>query len=346
MIPHSRPCLGPEEEEAVSAVVRSGRLAGGDRVSEFERDLARRVATHEAVAVSSGTAALHLALRALGVGPGDQVAIPSFVCSALLHAVRYEGADPLVIDVDPVSFNLDPKDLRKRATSRTRAVILPHMFGLPCDVGAVEAFGIPVIEDCAMSLGAKTNGTPVGGFGEISIFSFYATKMVASGEGGMVATDRRELSERVRDLRDYDGREDGQLRFNYKMSDLHAAVGTVQLGKLDAFVGKRRSLAARYGEALSDRECRLPSDAPDHIFFRYVVRTDREAGDLVGEFEKKGVAARRPVFYPLHRMLGITEEEYPGTEAAYRSAVSIPLYPALTEAEVEKVIKSAQEVLR
>ena len=346
MIPHSRPCLGPEEEEAVTAVVRSGRLAGGDRVSGFERDLARRVATDEAVAVSSGTAALHLALRALGVRTGDQVAIPSFVCSALLHAVRYEGADPLLIDVDPVSFNLDAKDLRKRATSRTRAVILPHMFGLPCNVEGVQAFGIPVIEDCAMSLGAKTNGTPVGGFGEISIFSFYATKMVASGEGGMVATDRRELAERVRDLREYDGREDGQLRFNYKMSDLHAAVGAVQLGKLDAFIAKRQGLAARYGEALSNRACRPPSDSPDHIFFRYVVRTDREAGDLVGEFEKKGVAARRPVFYPLHRLLGISEAEYPGTEAAYRSAVSIPLYPALTEAEVEKVIKSAQEVLR
>ncbi|MSS73889.1 MAG: DegT/DnrJ/EryC1/StrS family aminotransferase [Candidatus Latescibacteria bacterium] len=345
MIPHSRPFLGPEEEAAAVAVIRSGQLSGGERVAAFERGLAARVGMRQAVAVSSGTAALHLALLALGVGAGDEVALPSYVCSALLHAVRYTGAAPLLVDVDPETFNLDAGDLRRRVTRRTRAVILPHMFGLPADVEAVQGVGLPVIEDCAMGLGAGVGGRPAGGWGDLAVFSFFATKVIACGEGGMVAARDEALAARARDLRTYDGREDAAVRFNYKLSDLHAAVGEVQFGRLDAFITRRREIAARYSLALSGASCGLPVQAPGHIFFRYVVRVRGDVEGVIAAFERAGVAARRPVFCPLHRSLGMSQEAFPGAEAAQGSALSLPLYPALSEEEVETVIRAAQEIL-
>ena len=345
MIPHSRPFLGPEEEAAVVAVIRSGQLAAGERVAAFERGLAGRVGVGQAVAVSSGTAALHLALMALGVGPGDEVAIPTYVCSALLHAVRYVGAAPLLIDVDPETFNLDAQDLRRRVTRRTRAVILPHLFGLPAEAEAVRSAGLPVIEDCAMSLGATAGERPAGAWGDLSVFSFYATKVIACGEGGMVAMWDEGLAARVRDARDYDGRDDATVRFNYKLSDLHAAVGEAQLGRLAAFISRRREIAARYSAALSGASCHLPRPDAGHIFFRYVLRVRGDLEGRLAAFERAGVAARRPVFCPIHRMLGHDEKAFPGAEEAHRSALSLPLYPALSEEEAEAVIRAAREIL-
>jgi len=345
MIPHSRPFLGLEEEAAVVAVIRSGQLAAGERVAAFERGVAGRVGVGQAVAVSSGTAALHLALVALGAGPGDEVAFPTYVCSALFQAVRYVGAAPLLIDVDPETFNLDVRDLRRRVTRRTRAVILPHMFGLPADAEAVRAVGLPVIEDCAMSLGATMGGRPAGAWGDLSVFSFYATKVIACGEGGMVATRDEGLAARVRDARDYDGRGDAAMRFNYKLSDLHAAVGEAQLGRLDAFIARRREVAGRYSAALSGASCHLPRHDAGHIFFRYVVRVSGDLEGRLAAFERVGVAARRPVFCPIHRMPGLDEKAFPGAEGAHRSALSLPLYPALSEEEAETVVRAAREIL-
>lgn len=336
--------MGSEEEAAAVAAIRSGHLSAGERVAAFERALSGRVGARRAVAVGSGTAALHLALAALGVGPGDEVAIPTYVCLALLQAVRHAGAAPLLVDADPETFNLDAADLRRRVTPRTRAVILPHMFGRPADVAGVRSAGLPVIEDCAMSLGATVDGAPAGSLGDLAMFSFYSTKVIACGEGGMVATQDDRLAERVRDLRDYDGR-DAQTRFNYKLSDLHAAVGEVQLGRLDGFIARRRAIAARYREALGGAGRRLPEPVPGHIFFRYVIRVEGDEGDVEGRiqvFEKNGVAARRPVFQPIHRALGMAGGDFPGAEAAFRSALSLPLYPALTDAGAEAVIRAAR----
>jgi dTDP-4-amino-4,6-dideoxygalactose transaminase len=346
MIPHSRPFLGLEEEEAAAAVLRSGQLSAGTRVASFEQRLASRTGAGQAAAVSSGTAALHLGLLALGVGPGHRVAMPSFVCSALLQATRHAGAEPLLVDVDPQTGNLDPADLPVRLTPAARAVILPHMFGLPADTEGTLALGLPVIEDCAMSLGAGAEGAPVGSRGTLSVFSFYATKVIACGEGGMAASADASLVESIRDMRDYDGREDGRLRFNYKMSDLHAAVGEVQLARLDAFLSRRRELAALYTSGLSDAPCRLPPRDPGHIFFRYVIRVDRDVEACLRAFEGRGVAARRPIFRPLHRVLGLPPDRFPGTEEAYRSSISLPLYPSLSDREAETVIRVVREVLR
>src|SRR5579883_2046260 len=183
-------------------------------------------------------------------GAGDEVLMPSYTCVAVTNAVRYVGATPALADIDPHTYNLDAGDARRRLTAATRAVIVPHMFGLPADMDPLTEWGIPVIEDCAQTLGATYRGRRVGGFGTVSICSFYATKLLTTGEGGMLLSDSDTLVRRARDLRDYDDRADATLRYNYKMTDFQAALGVSQLGRLPQFLARREALAARYEAAL------------------------------------------------------------------------------------------------
>ena len=341
-IPHSRPLIGTAERRAVSRVLASGLLAEGQEVAGFEREMARKLRRRHAAAVSSGTAALHLALTALGVGSGDRVALPSYVCAALLHAVELVGAEPLLIDIDPSTFNLDPDDLSKRLRSRTKAVIVPHMFGLPASITEIAACGVPIIEDCALALGARYRRKPVGSFGVLSVVSFYATKMIATGEGGMILGNRAGLLQDILDRRSYDGRSEHRLRFNYKMTDLQAALGRAQLRRLTDFVRRRRRLATLYIKKLQGGPWDLPPLDRDHCFYRFVARPRRGTERLLVELERHGIEARRPVFRPLHRYLGL--QGFPGADEAYRRAVSIPLYPALSSVEAERVAKVTVQV--
>ncbi len=236
-IPHSRPWLRSEDAAAAASVVESGQIGQGPRVAELEAATAVAGgvvpaggdAGGHAVAVSSGTAALYVALRALGVGSDDEVLIPAFACASLNQAVRYTGAKPRYIDCDPASLNPDLEDARRKLSARTAACIVPHMFGLPADIKGFMALGVPVIEDCAHALGVSCGSRRVGSLGTLAVCSFYATKLVAGGEGGMVLSSDRRLMNQARALRDCeqpDAREDA---FNFKMSDLHAAVAHVQL---------------------------------------------------------------------------------------------------------------------
>ncbi len=344
-IPHSRPLLGREERKAAADVISSGMLAQGLEVARFEREMAAALGRRHAVAVSSGTAALHLALEALGVGRGDHVALPSFACAALLHAVALTGATPRLIDVDPGNFNMDPDDLRRKRRGRVKVVIVPHMFGLPAEMAAIQSLGLPVIEDCALALGARNQGRAVGGLGVLAVLSFYATKMITTGEGGMVVGDRARLLRGVADQRSYDGRRELRERYNYKMTDLQAAVGRVQLGRLEGFIRARRHLAALYLRWLGGGPWELPVSNEQHVYYRFVIRV-RSAVRLVARLERRGIDARRPVFRPLHRYLGL--RGFPGTEEAYRRAVSIPLYPALATDDARRVAaalwRAAKEV--
>ena len=346
-IPHSRPTLGEEEAEAVFKVVLSGQITQGPQVTEFERELAAHVGVGYGVAVSSGTAALALALRALGVGEGDEVAVPSYACAALVHAVRFVGALPIPVDVDPRTGNLDPEDLGRRLGGRTRAIVLVHMIGSPARVEEVGRFGVPILEDCAMALGAKYKGRPVGSFGRASVFSFYATKMLATGEGGMVLTDDPDLAEAVRDFREYDMKEELLPRFNFKMTDIQAALGRVQLGKLDAFVERRKRIASLYDAAFRDLEVELPPKVEDAepSYYRYILRVGSDSEEVVEALRTRGIGAARPVFRPIHRYLGLPPGNFPGTEDIYRRAVSIPIYPSLRDGEVERVIEGVRDVI-
>ena len=311
-------------------------------MERFEREMARKLKCRHAAAVSSGTAALHLALLALGVRPGDRVAMPSYVCTALVHATALVGAEPLLVDVDPTTFNLDPDDLRRRLRRRTKAVIVPHMFGLPARIRDIQSRGVPVIEDCALALGARCGKKPVGSVGALAIASFYATKVIATGEGGMVLGDRDRLIEKVRDSRSYDGRPRHGRRFNYKMTDLQAALGRVQLRRLSKFLARRRRLASLYVREWRDGPWDLPSLEDGHTFYRFVVRPHSRTGHLLDELDRRGIEARRPVFRPLHRYLGLSG--FPGADEAYRRAVSIPLYPALRTPEVQRVVRATRRV--
>jgi dTDP-4-amino-4,6-dideoxygalactose transaminase len=335
-IPHSRPTLGDDEARAVAGVVASGNLAEGAVTAEFEQAVVGYLDLPHGVAVSSGTAALHLVLAALGVGAGDEVIIPSYVCSALLHAVAAVGAVPVPADIDPVTLNMDPEDVARRLSARTKALVLPHMFGMPAGFEEFQRLGVPVIEDCAQAIGGRRRSRPLGGFGVAAVLSFYATKVMTTGEGGMVVTRSAELAERVRDLKAYDKREDYRPRLNYKMTEIQAAMGIVQLGRLDGFIRRRREIARRYFEAFRPLPVRLPPQDPDHIYFRFVIAPEVDPAAFMRKARESGVACERPVHPPLHRLLGLAG--YPAAERAYRRCVSIPIYPSLADPDVERVI--------
>jgi len=333
-IPHSRPSLGIEEERAVIRVLRSGMIGGGEEVGLFERDLERSIRGGRAMAVHTGSAALHLALLGLGVKAGDRVVLPSYTCAAVLNAVNYVGAEPILADVAPETANLDPDDVKRRLRAGTKAIIAPHMMGRPAPIAALRALGVPVIEDCAMALGGN-----VGRTGEVSVFSFYATKMMATGHGGAVASRDRSIARRIADLVQYDTRDDYRVRHNYRMSGLVAALARAQLAKLPDFVKRRRRIADYYYRTLG-----LGEPPPGHVFYRFVLRVG-SVERFVRFMASRGVECKRPVYRPLHRYFAGTTGEYPGAEELHRHWASIPLYPALRPAEMERVARAAGDYL-
>ena len=336
MIPHSMPTLGPAERRAAARVLASGQLAMGPEVSAFEREAARWLGRSRAAATSSGTTALQLSLAALGAGPGREVVLPSYVCSAVLNAVGANGARPVLCDVDREGWHLTPELVKRVLTRRTAAVVVPHLFGRPAPVREIARLGVPVVEDCALTLGAG-----VGRTGTLTVLSFYATKLLTSGgQGGMVLGDDRRLVESVRDLLLHDNRERYRLRFNAQMTDLQAAVGRVQLSRLQGFLKARKRLADRYTKALRGVPgIVLPFDAesPKRTWFRYTVEV-ADARRTARALARKGIEAKPPVFRPLHRYLGLDPKRFPAAEEIDRRVLSIPLYPSLSEEAQRRVI--------
>ena len=339
----SRPSLDEVERQALENVLSSGQLAQGPQVQSFEEQLGRFLEFPPGVATSSGTTALHLALLSLGVGPGDEVLLPSYVCSAPLHAVYHSGATPVLVDVDPATGNMDPDDLKKRLTSKSKAIIAVHLFGLPANIDEILALDLPVIEDCAQSLGANLEGKMLGTVGAISICSFYATKLITTGEGGMLLSRDSGLLVRARDLRDYDKRESLATRFNYKMTDLQAALGRSQLEKLESFLGQREALAGVYDEQLATLPCTLPISQEGRIYYRYVVSMKGNITELIQTLVNMGIEVARPVYRPLHLYFDL--EDYPGAEMAWKSDLSLPIHPSLTSQDVHRVCQALQSAL-
>jgi len=344
MITHSKVVLDKEDFTRVIAVLQSGQLAQGEIVSSLEDEIASFIKVKYAVAVSSGTAALHLSLLALGTGNGSEVIIPSYVCTALLNAVHYVGATPVLVDIDSDTYNINVDSVKKAITGKTRAIIVPHMFGLPADIDLIVSLGIPVIEDCAHSIGARFNGGYTGSFGVLSIFSFYATKMLGAGEGGMVLSNDLDLVETIRDLRDYDKRDTYKVRYNYKMTDIQAALCNSLLKRLPFFLERREEIAGIYNSVFTGAGIKIPvvPKKRDHIYYRYVVSSDNPLR-FIDEMNKRGINCRRPVFKPLHRYLELSG--YPIAERAWEKAVSIPIYPSLKTEEVSKILDAAKTIL-
>src|SRR5437764_3297491 len=257
-IPLAGPLLGPEEEARVLEVLRSGRLSLGPRVEEFEAAFAGWLGAPHASAVSSGTAGLHLALRAVGVSDGDEVITTPFSFVASANVVLYERARPVFVDVDPVTLNLDPDAAAAAVGERTAAILPVHVFGYPADVAALEQLGRPIVEDACEALGAvHADGTPVGARGHLAAFGFYANKQLTTGEGGMVTSGDPAVKERIDSERnqgrapDMDWLDHDRLGFNYRLSDLACALGLAQLERLDALLAGRTRVASLYGSALA-----------------------------------------------------------------------------------------------
>ncbi|MEK6632610.1 MAG: DegT/DnrJ/EryC1/StrS family aminotransferase, partial [Nitrospirota bacterium] len=278
MIPHSRPSIDRGEIRAVTEVLRSGHLAQGAVVERFERGMAAYLGLAGGVAVNSGTMALEVALRVLGVGPGDEVILPSYVCAAPWQAVQRVRAQARLVDIEPETFQIDADLTRAAITSRTRAIIVPHLFGLPADLTRLAQLGLPLIEDCAQTLGATEQGRSVGSVGVLTVCSFYANKLLCAGEGGMVLSDDPVLLARARALREYDGAPSlNPQATNLKMTDLQAAIGLAQLNRLPELLERRVSLARSYREALAGSSAILPvvPAGRSHVYYRFVVRLSR-----------------------------------------------------------------------
>jgi dTDP-4-amino-4,6-dideoxygalactose transaminase len=343
-IPHSRPTLNGEDERLVAEAVASGTLVSGERTAKFETELARFLGRGRAVTVTSGSAALHLALAAIGVGPGDQVAVPSYACVSLLQAVRRANAEPVLIDCDPTTYSMDPEDLRRRLTSRIRATILVHNFGIPLNP---EPFllGPTVIEDIATALGARRFGRPVGADGGCVVCSFNATKMITTGGGGALLADDPEFISRAEDLIDYDDRGDAAVRYNERMGEIPAALGLSQLGRISDFLERRRRVAAIYREELDGNGLILPRERQgcEPAWHRFVVRVKGGAQWIRAQLSRHGIDSPRPVHQPLHWILG--RGGYPGAETAHREALSLPIYPLLEEADARRVAREVKACL-
>jgi len=380
-LPYARQSIDATDVAAVSAVLTSDWLTTGPEVARFERAFAAAAGTRAAVAVSSGTAALHLAMLALDLEPGDEVIVPSLSFAATASCVAYVGARPVFADVDPDTLLVDPADVERRLTPRTRAIVAMDYAGQPCDYAALgrvaERRGLALVADACHSLGASYAGRPVGSLARWSAFSLHPAKVVTAGEGGVVTTDEPELAERLRALRQHgistarpaaDGQqgwlyEQVELGFNYRLTDIQCALATSQLARLPVFLDRRREIARCYDAAFADSELARPlvtRAGCEHAHHLYVLRLELDRpgfvqlgasrGEIYEALRAEGIGVQVH-FIPIHlhpyyqRHFGTAPGDCPRAEAAYERILSLPLYPAMTEADVGDVIRAVRKVL-
>ena len=364
-IPMAAPDLSEEDVQAVLEVVRSGRLALGPKTEEFEYKLADYVGTKHAVAVSSGTAALHLIIRALGIGPGDEMLVPSFTFAASVNAILYEGATPVFVDVEPGTYNLDIEDLEHRITPRTKAIMAVDIFGHPVEwdglLGIVDKYGLRVIDDSCEALGAEYRGRKLGQFGDAAAFAFYPNKQMTTGEGGIIVTNNGKIARLARSMRNQGRGEMGawleheRLGFNYRMDEMSASLGVSQLSRIESFLTKRERVAGYYTERLQRCPWVRPPVVKPHVrmsWFVYVVTLAEglERDPVIREMEALGVPTRG-YFAPVHlqpyikNMLGTEPGMLPLTETIARRTIALPFHNNLTEAQVERVVGALAEAV-
>lgn len=365
-IPVARPVIGEAEEQAVLEVLRSRHLSLGPKLDEFERLFAERLGVPHASAVSSGTAGLHLALRAVGVAAGDEVVTSPFSFIATANAVLYQDATPVFVDVDPDTLNVTADAVAGAVTERTTALLPVHIFGYPADIPGMERLGLPIVEDAAEALGAvHADGTPVGGRGNPSIFAFYANKQLTTGEGGLVSGGDAGIKQRIDSERNQGRAPDMQwldhdrLGFNYRLSDIQCALGIAQLGRLDEMLAGRDRVAAWYREALAELVDRTglellceDRDGDRRSWFVFVVRTprgvDRDA--TIRGLAERGIQTR-PYLPAIHlfsfyrERFGFREGQFPVAEDAAARGLSLPFFPEMTQAQVTRVVEELTAVL-
>jgi len=361
MIPIARPMLGEEEIAAVAEVMRSGMIAQGPKVEEFERAFAGYCETSHGVAVTSGTTALHAALLALGIGPGDEVIVPAFTFFATASSVCMCGARPVFVDVDEDTFNISIEAVQEHLSQRTRAVIGVHLFGQPFSIRPVEEIcgerGIPCIEDAAQAHGARYHGRRVGGWGMAGCFSFYPTKNMTTGEGGLVTTGDPVLAGKIRRIINHGQAEKylhTMLGYNFRMTDISAAIGLVQLGKLELMNSERKKTAAWYDSHIRCPGIVLPEVVPggEHVYHQYVVRVTDESrltrDELAIELRERGIGTAVHYPIPLHRQPVFEEcarkSSCPVADRLASEVLSLPVHPLLTNEERIYIADTMNEV--
>ena len=365
-IPLARPETGAREEELVLEVLRSGRLSLGPMGERFERDLATWLGVEDAVAVSSGTTGLHLGVRALGWGKGDEVLTSPFSFVASANCLLYEGARPVFCDVDPVSLNLDPAAVEAAAGERSAGILPVHIFGFPAAMPELEALaarrGLGILEDACEALGAiDSEGRPVGTRGNLATFAFYANKQMTTGEGGVIVPSGPAVAARLRSERNQGRAADmgwldhGRLGFNYRLSDLAAALGVAQVERLDEMLARRSAAAALYEQGLAAVDgVSTPTAARGEerrSWFIYPVRLaaeiDRDA--VVDRLAERGVASKAYLpcihLFPHLRELGYRKGQFPVAEAASACSLALPFFPAMSESQVARVCEALAESL-
>jgi perosamine synthetase len=345
-VPHNRLTFGDAECDAVVRTVRSGQWAQGPRVRDLEATLAQMAGVQHAVCVASGFAALRLTLGALGVRSSDPVIVPAYSCVALANAALAWGARPVPVEVDPVHWNIEPVQWWLQVEkSRPRATIAVNTFGAPVAVEEMISSEFPVIEDCAHAFGSRVRGQWLGSRSQVGVLSFYATKLIAGGEGGAVLTNSEDIANFVRSARDYGDQPADGYRMNDKMNDVEAALVHAQLVRLSEMIAARAAVAGRYLERLSDPRFgdvfRLPAIAKERVWYRFVVEMlTTSAETVVAGLERSGIHAAAPVMD--WRPAG--SRDAPVADRAYKSLVSLPLYPTLTEQEQDAVVESFLEL--
>jgi perosamine synthetase len=356
-IPVSKPLIGTDERAAVDRVLASGMLAQGPEVAAFETEFSERVAGRHCVAVNSGTSALHIALVAAGIRAGDEVIVPSFTFAATANSVRLAGGTPVFADIEPEYFCVDPAAIEAAITPRTAAIMPVHLYGHPAAMDRisqiVQRHQLLLFEDAAQAHMATLHGTPMGAWGTAGAFSFYPTKNMTSGEGGMVTTASAALARQARLLRNQGMErryENEVVGFNSRMTDLHAAIGRVQLAKLAGWTAQRQANARFLNDHLEGVVVPRAASGASHVYHQYTVRVvghDRDT--FVAELEAHGIGSA--VYYPIpnHRLPSFVDRagtDLPETERAVRECLSLPVHPALNDAQLERIVQAVNTVAK
>jgi perosamine synthetase len=365
-IPLSASDITEAEINAVSEVLRSGRLSLGPKLEEFEHAMAEYAGVPHAVGVSSGTAGLHLCIRALDIGEGDEVIVASFAFIAVANAIRYERATPVFVDIDPATLNVDPACIESAITPRTRAILAVHTFGVPADMHAIreiaERHHLFVIEDACEAIGAEYHGRRVGSFGDAAVFAFYPNKQITTGEGGMIVTPNAALAKRMRALRNQgryesdDWLQHSELGYNYRLSEISSAIGVEQLRRIGSILAARASIARAYHDRLRNEPLILPALELPHVrisWFVYVVRlhpdfdqTHRDA--ILQSLTCQGIGCAR-YFAPIHRQPAYTDWNdirLPITQSEAARTIALPFFNSITEEQVDRVCTALSRELR
>ena len=359
-VPMSLPDLDETDVQAVVEVLRTGRLALGPKAVEFEEALAEVVGVRHAVAVNSGTSALHLIVKSLGFGPGDEVLVPSFTFAASVNVLLYEGVTPVFVDIEPDTYNPSPADIERKVTDRTKGIMVVDIFGHPAEWDEIlpiaQSHDLRIIDDSCEALGAEYRGKPLGGFGDAAGFAFYPNKQITTGEGGMLVTDDDRIASLARSLRNQGRGEMGawldhaRLGYNYRMNEMSAALGLSQLRRLDSFIAKRGRVAGMYTERLKGLDWLSPPVVRPHVttsWFVYVVTLaeglDRDP--IIAAMEAQGVPVRG-YFSPVHRMPYVAERvegaavELPVTRSVASRTMALPFHNTLEERQVDRVVEA------